>query len=282
LQQQFFTATSTNFINGIPFEITTFPATSAVARALGAQALKAETSTNLALGAVLRVGGFDLTIDAYAIDMEDRIVLSENLTAANVRTFLTAQGFVGIGGGRFFINGVDTETRGVDFIGRYELETEAVGTFDFTLGVNVNETKVTRTPRTAQLAALNPAPILFDRNNVKVFEEGTPKDKVTFSTQWEMGRFGATLRAIRYGEVLSPGTTPALDLVLKPKTIVDLEGRFEITEQLQVAIGADNIFDEYPTQTPVNLNTTSNTPFSNFSPFGRSGRYVYGRISFGW
>lgn len=282
LQQQFFTATSTNFINGIPFEITTFPATSAVARALGAQPLKAETSTNLALGAVLRVGGFDLTLDAYAIDMEDRIVLSENLTAANVRTFLTAQGFVGIGGGRFFINGVDTETRGVDFIGRYELETEAVGTFDFTLGINVNETKVTRTPRTAQLAALNPAPILFDRNNVKVFEEGTPKDKVTFSTQWEMGRFGATLRAIRYGEVLSPGTTAATDLLLKPKTIIDLEGRVKITEQLQVAIGADNIFDEYPTQTPVNLNTTSNTPFSNFSPFGRSGRYVYGRISFGW
>lgn len=282
LQQQFFTATSTNFINGIPFEITTFPASSAVARALGGQPLKAETSTNLAIGAVLRVAGFDFTLDAYAIDMEDRIVLSENLTAANVRTFLTAQGFPGIGGGRFFINGVDTETRGVDLIGRYELETDAIGTFDFTLGLNVNDTKVTRTPRTAQLAALNPAPILFDRLNVKIFEEGTPKDKVTFSTNWDFGRFGATLRAIRYGEVLSPGTTPANDLILKPKTLVDLEGRVKITEQLQVALGADNIFDEYPTQTPVTLNTTSNTPFSNFSPFGRSGRYVYGRISFGW
>jgi iron complex outermembrane receptor protein len=46
-----------------------------------------------------------------------------------------------------------------------------------------------------------------------------------------------------------------------------------------VSVGADNILDEYPTRTPPSLNTTSNTPFSNYSPFGRSGRYVYGRVS---
>jgi iron complex outermembrane receptor protein len=27
-------------------------------------------------------------------------------------------------------------------------------------------------------------------------------------------------------------------------------------------------------------NGTGNTPFSNFSPFGRSGRFVYGRLSY--
>jgi iron complex outermembrane receptor protein len=61
-----------------------------------------------------QTGDFNLTVDAYQIKVDNRIVLSENLTATNVRAFLIAQGFIGAGGGRFFINGVDTTTKGVD------------------------------------------------------------------------------------------------------------------------------------------------------------------------
>ncbi|MFZ5720125.1 MAG: TonB-dependent receptor plug domain-containing protein [Pseudomonadota bacterium] len=279
LQQQYFTATSTNFINGVPFDITTFPATDPVAAALGAQPLDAEESLNFAVGAVFRSGDFSLTIDAYRIDVDDRIVLSENLTQANVRAFLTAQGFIGVGGGRFFINGVDTETMGVDIIANYRVTTDAAGTFAFTAAANFNDTDVTKVPATPQLSALNPAPVLFDRVNVLTFEEGAPDSKLTGSVDWTMGPLGATLRATRYGEVLSPGTTAAQDLKLSAKTVVDVEARWNVTEMLRVSVGADNVFDEYPTRTPPNLNTTSNTPFSNYSPFGRSGRYVYGRVS---
>jgi len=279
LQQQFFATTSTNFINGVPFDITTFPATDPVAAALGAQPLDAEESINYAAGVVFRSGAFSLTIDGYRIEVDDRIVLSENLTQANVRAFLTAQGFVGIGGGRFFINGVDTETTGVDIIANYRMTTEEMGQFAFTLGANFNDTEVTKVPATPQLAALNPAPVLFDRINVLTFEEGTPSSKFTGSVDWTMGPFGATVRATRYGKVLSPGTTPALDIELDSEVLVDLEARWNVVENVRLTVGADNVFDEYPTKLPPVLNTTSNTPFSNFSPFGRSGRYVYGRVS---
>ncbi|MBI1186359.1 MAG: TonB-dependent receptor [Alphaproteobacteria bacterium] len=282
LQQQFFTATSTNFINGVPFDITTFPATDPVAAALGARPLEAENSVNYAIGAVVQLGDIDVTIDAYRIDVDNRIVLSENLTSAAVRDYLTSQGFIGIGGGRFFINGVDTETQGVDIVANYRMNTDAAGRFDFTFGANFNETDVTRVPTTAPLAALNPAPVLFDRVNVLTFEEGAPKDKFSLGVNWSLNAFGATFRATRYGEALAPGTSAANDLVLEPRTLIDLEGRFNITESLRLSIGADNVTDEYPTQTPPSLNTTSNTPFSNYSPFGRSGRYVYGRVSFTW
>jgi len=282
LQQQYFTATSTNFINGVPFDITTFPATDPVAIALGAQPLEAENAVNFALGLVIRAGDFSLTIDGYKIDVDNRIVLSENLTSQAVRDYLTGQGFVGIGGGRFFINGVDTETRGVDIVANYQLETDTIGDFTFTLGANFNSTEVTRTPTTSPLAALSPAPVLFDRINVLTFEEGTPKDKYSLNINWNMGRFGATARATRYGEVLAPGTTPANDLVLEPRTLIDLEGRVDITDSIAFAIGADNVTDEYPTANPAFLNTTSNTPFSNYSPFGRSGRFVYARFSYSW
>jgi iron complex outermembrane receptor protein len=279
LQQQFFTSTATNFINGVPFDITTFPAEHPVALALGSEPLDAEKSVNFALGAVLRSGPFSLTVDGYHIEVEDRIVLSENLTQANVRAFLTSRGFVGIGGGRFFINGVDTTTKGVDIVANYKLNTESIGTFNLTAAANFNKTEVTKIPTTAQLTALSPAPPLFDRVNVLTFEKGTPKSKVSSSADWSMGPFGATLRATRYGSVLAPGTAAATDITLKAKTLVDLEGRWNVTERIRLSIGADNVFDVYPTKLPPALNTTSNTPFSNYSPFGRSGRYVYGRTS---
>ena len=282
LQQQYFATTSTNFINGVPFDITTFPVSDPVAVALGAKPLDAEDSKNYSVGAVLQAGGFNLTVDYYNVQIDNRIVLSENLTQANVRAYLQSQGFIGIGGGRFFINGVDTETKGVDVVASYSLRTGSAGRFDLTATANFNNTDVTRVPATAQLSALNPAPILFNRLNRLTFEKGTPEDKYSLSVNWSLGGFGATLRATRYGDVLSAQDAPTVtapDFVLTAKTLVDLEARYAFGERFKVAIGADNLLDEYPDPLPPGLNTTGATSFSNLSPFGRSGRFVYGRMT---
>ena len=278
LQQQFFTATSTNFINGIPFDITTFPSEDPVALALGSSALDSEDSLNFSLGAVINMGWATLTLDAYQIEVDDRVVLSENLTQANVRAFLEEQGFIGIGGGRFFINGVDTRTRGLDAVLSWSTATTSAGMFDFVLAGNYNETSVRRIPTTVPLEALSPPPTLFSRVNTLIFEEGNPRTKFTFNTNWSMDRWGGTLRARHYGRVLAPSNNPALDYNLTSKVLFDIEGRFDLTDQLQLAFGADNVLDEYPDAAPIALNTTGNTPFSNLSPFGRSGRFVYGRV----
>ena len=275
LQQQFFTTTSTNFIGGVPFDITTFTVDDPVAVALGATPLDAEKSVNYALGFVFRAGAFNLTVDGYRIDVEDRIVLSENLTAANVQAYLQGLGFIGSGGGRFFLNGVDTETTGVDIIANYAFPETEIGTFRGTLGANFNKTEVTKVPAVPQLAALSPAPVLFGRVNVLTLEEGAPKDKFTGQLDWERGPFAATLRAIRYGEVLVPNSNPASDYTLDPKTVIDLEARYTWNDRLTLALGADNILDEYPDAAPAALNGTGNTPFSTYSPFGYSGRFVY-------
>jgi iron complex outermembrane receptor protein len=52
-----------------------------------------------------------------------------------------------------------------------------------------------------------------------------------------------------------------------------------VTERIRIAVGAENLTDEYPDAFPVARNTTGNTPFSNYSPFGRSGRFAYGRLT---
>lgn len=280
LQQQYFTSTSTNFINGVPFDITTFPVDNPVAVALGARPLDAEESVNFSLGAVFRIADVSVTLDGYRIDIDDRIVLSENLTQANVRSYLADQGFIGIGGGRFFINGVDTETQGVDLVVNYALPLYDAGDLDFTLVANYNETEVTAVPETAELAALDPAPVLFGRVNILTFEQGNPKTKLGAIVNWSYNIFGATFRATRYGEVLNPGTTAERDFTLDPKTLLDIEGRVTLADNWRFSLGVDNLLDEYPDAFPISLNSTGNTPFSNYSPYGRSGRLVYGKVSY--
>ncbi len=292
LQQQYFATTSTNFIAGIPYDITSFPVSDPIARALGAQDLDAEEAVNFSLGAVMRFAAVTLTVDAYSIDIDDRIVLSENLTQDNVRAYLESQGFIGIGGGRFFINGVDTETRGVDVVLTWAFDTDRVGQFDTTIVANRNETDVTRVPETAPLAALTPPPPLFARVNVLTYEEGNPDSKLAATLNWRgNGSFGATFRATRYGEALDPdprltgtATSPIgdQDALIGAQTLIDVEGRFEPTERLRLALGAENLLDEFPDAFPVARNATGNTPFSNYAPFGRSGRYVYARVTFGF
>lgn len=279
-QQQNYTSTSTNFINGVPFEITTFRPSDPVAIALGAKPLDAEKSVSTSLGAVVRLGQVNLTVDAYRIDIENRIILSENLTATNVRDYLTQQGFVGVGGGRFFINGVDTTTQGVDVVLGWPMNTGTAGKFDFTVAANFTKTEVTKVPVTAAVSALSPAPSLFDRVNVLSLEEGQPKNKINASVNWKLGQLGATLRATRYGEVLSPGTTAALDFKMGAKTVVDMEARYQLGKNVNLALGAENVFDVYPESVGPVLNTTGNAPYSNYAPFGRGGRFVYARASY--
>ncbi|MFW6339896.1 MAG: TonB-dependent receptor, partial [Wenzhouxiangella sp.] len=143
---------------------------------------------------------------------------------------------------------------------------------------NYNKTEVQKVPSTVPLDALDPPPVLFNRANVLTFESGNPRTKFTFNTNWTMDRWGGTLRARHYGRVLSPSNNPTFDVNLTSKVLFDIEGRFDVTEQLQLAVGADNVLDEYPDASPIRNNTTGNTPFSNYSPFGRSGRFIYGRV----
>jgi iron complex outermembrane receptor protein len=293
LQQQYFTSTATNFSlntqgQSVPVDTLTLKVDDPAAVALGSKPLDAEKSVNFSVGAVMQLGPVSLTIDAYQINIDDRIVLSENLGASGTQAqrdaviaYLRSLGFDTIGAARFFINGVNTETKGVDIVANWPVQTDGAGYFNFTLAANFNDTEVTKVPGTPEVDALDPPSDLFARNNVLTFEEGNPKDKFTAAVDWGMERFGATLRATRYGKAVDPAGTDAspADFTLASKTLVDLEARFDVTKNVRLALGAENLFDEYPDAFTINRNTTGNTPYSNYSPFGRSGRFLYGRVS---
>jgi iron complex outermembrane receptor protein len=280
LQQSFYTATSSVIQNGQVVETGTFPATSTTARILGAEPLDAETSTNYSLGAVFRLGDFDLTIDAYRIVIDDQIALSENINRAFSPQVAGLLDPLGVQAARFFINGVETETEGVDIVGRYRLNTESIGDFDFTLAANLNDVSVTRVPTSTSV--LSPAPTLFNRQRVLTFEEGTPDTKIAGSVDWDLGSWSASARATYYASVTQPGTTPAGDFFTGDKTVVDLSGSYQVTDRVGLTLGVDNVFDEYPDFTPATLNSNGVLGFPFYSPFGFNGRYAYARVSLNW
>ncbi|MCC7268599.1 MAG: TonB-dependent receptor [Caulobacteraceae bacterium] len=290
LQQQYFTSTSILYINGVPFEAGTYPSVSPIGVALGGTPLEPEESTNYALGFVYQAGGFELTVDGYRIDVDDRIVLSETLTGSataavgtNARTIFDLLQPYGASAARFFINGVDTETRGLDVVARYRINDDQAGSFDLTAAGNYNHLEVTRTPFTDQTILPTPTS-LFARQAVLRFERGAPKYKLTLQGDWNRDAWGATLRTTFYSSVLSPGTLAdgSADTETGNRGVVDLEGRYTFPMGLTVSVGADNLFDVYPRQVLPNLNTTGAGPFSSFSPFGFNGRFVYGRVAIKW
>ena len=67
LQEAYFSSIATNFIDGIPYEVGTFPVDTEPARALGAQDLEPETSTNLSAGMTYKDDTFTVSVDAYQL-----------------------------------------------------------------------------------------------------------------------------------------------------------------------------------------------------------------------
>jgi len=286
LQQQFFRSTATNFIGGVPFDIRTFRVNDPAAIALGAEPLKAEESKNLSLGLVLKpIENLYVTIDAYRIDIDDRIMLSENLTSTAVRTFLNATVDPSLGGGRYFTNAIDTRTRGVDAILTYRWNI-GDGNLDLTTGYNYNKTTVERiAPNPAALTAIDPTAVRIGRVEVGRLTVGSPRDKFQLGGAYSQGnwRFGANLT--RYGEFsVLFGNNPAdtsRDQTFDAQWTLDLSGSWRINGW-EFTLGADNVLDEYPDEVLFANSTNGQLPYSAASPNGFNGAYVYGRIGYSW
>lgn len=296
LQQQYFSYVATNLVTtvvgGVPVtslvQAGSFRVNDPVAIALGSRPLEPEHSTNFSGGFILRNGGFELTVDAYRIDIEDRIIYSETLgltrpsqTAATTNATLALLAPFGVTGARFFLNGVGTSTDGVDVVARYRTDQD-FGQFTFTGAANFNATEITELPNVPSTVAIPTSPgYLFDRANQLSFTDGTPKRKVVGSVDWTLGDFSATARATYYGSVLIANNNSTLDYQSGDATLVDLEGRYTFPIGVTAAVGVNNLTDEYPNFTPSTINGgTGSVGFPGFSPYGFNGRFLFARVSY--
>ena len=258
-----------------------------IAGFFGAKPLTPEKSLNFTAGATFERGPFRLTVDGYQIRIEDRIVKTEILNSAQakailaspaVTAILAARGVPGISSAQFFINGVDTRTRGIDVVSEYTLRTGSLGELKLNAAYSYNKTKLLR-------VADNPAnlsnTILFGRQARADLVSATPRDKLVLSGEWSLGPVRSLLRVTRFGKYTETGTSQtstADDRTFSPKWVTDLDISAQVTPALNLAVGANNLFDVYPDPIGVVQAGTGLGRYGIFAPFGLSGGFYYARL----
>ncbi|HEV2147782.1 MAG TPA: TonB-dependent receptor [Longimicrobiaceae bacterium] len=292
LPQSHFSSTATNFIvvGGVntPFDVRTLPVASVEAQVLGATPLKPEESVNLSVGATAQpFRDLSATVDFYRIDIDDRIVLSGNFLVTNpqIRALFEGAGLRGIGGGRFFTNAIDTRTTGVDVVVNYGVRLGESGRLRFTGSYAHTETEVTgKAPTPPQLSGLQET--IFDRIEEGRIERGQPRDNLGITLGYSREALHVNLHNQRFGEVTAFGTREELDQTFGAKWITDLEVGYRLRDRVEIAVGANNLFDVYPDQwkdfdQKGPLSNNGIFRYSGISPFGFNGAFYYTRVSLG-
>lgn len=284
LAQTSYKSVATVFDNGIPRDVGIFPVADSAAKALGAKPLTAEDSLNTTLGFVYEKDNFNLTVDAYQISIDDRIVLSENLSGSEVVSILQNVGEVNIKEARYFTNAIDTKTKGVDVVATYDLDLSNNGDLRLSAALNINETEVTHLKdNPSELSVLGDDYVFFARREIARFEDGTPKNKLNLAATWTRDNWQVNLRATRYGEVIDSSSTAEGDEVLDANWITDVDVSYTITGNLKLSLGANNLFDEYPQDTVSNIGQSDFNqifPYSGFSSYSIDGRFIYTRLNY--
>ena len=263
---------------------------SVAARSLGATALKPEKSRSFNLGLVAQPWDkFNLTVDAYRIEIRDRIIQGGTYTGATAISALTAAGIslpTGLSSvsASYFANGVDTRTQGVDVVATYTTSLGA-GRIAWDLGANVNTSSILRTA-----VDTNGRPLL-NAQQAGYLTTSTPKNKVILGGVWSQGPWGVSLHATRYGKTATEATfysgpniysTSVFNHIENaPRTLTDLEVRYAVSKKLQLALGANNLFDVYPSKVPAASRYLGVYQYDTAaSQTGFNGGYYYVRASY--
>jgi iron complex outermembrane receptor protein len=265
LQQQYFSSTITNFVQGVPIDIVIAPSGSPIALAAGVGSLKQEKSRNASLGfAYAPASNLSITLDAYQVDVRDRIVLIQGINTSDLTSPATASlravlDAMNVGRAQFLVNAVDTRTKGVDLTVNHTADLGA-GTLSSYLGVNYNTNTITRVNPTSVLRAEGIDAFLSRRE--RLFIEGAaPTSKGIFSANYTTGPWEGTLKLTYFGSItlgtFSGASVP--DQQYRPRTSVDMSLGYELGLGLRLTVGGLNIFDARPSPQDDNETDTNFT-----------------------
>lgn len=266
------------------------PVNSAGARLLGAPELKPETSRNLSAGFVFEpVRNTHLTVDAYRIDIKGRVIESASLAGAIAASAITANGSAipaGVPAGNvsaaFFTNGVDTRTQGIDVVLDFRTRIDESSSIKWVLSEGYNQTTIRKIHAApAALAAVGLT--LVDAVIASNLTTAAPRNKVSLAGTYARGNWDVTLRETYYSNTsqvqgYAPG--PYYTIESAPAFITDLSVGYTFARQIKLNIGANNLFNKYPSKIAPSVYQNLNyDQYSHVSPFGINGGYFYANAS---
>jgi iron complex outermembrane recepter protein len=237
---------------------------SAEAKALGIPTLRPEKSTNVSLGVGLApTKDLSITLDYYNINVKDRIVYSSSISSSTgaLGAILKNAGLVSV---QFFINGIETNTSGLDFIVSQKNLMLGSGKLAINLAGNYTlKNEIVGIPQ--EPAAISAAGSSILNEQIKsLLTESRPKYKMILGFDYTMGKVVINLNNTLFGPTAfrdyDNGGSDMADIkaVFKPAVVTDLNIGYRFTEKVAFSISVNNLLNVIPKWDLVASSVSSN------------------------
>ncbi|WP_147678774.1 TonB-dependent receptor [Algibacter pacificus] len=283
LAQLYYNLKFTNIVAGTSVPSLLSANNSTVTKAFGIGQLNEEKAFNASIGFTYKKGGFTATIDAYSISVDDRIILTDNFTDQ------TVLGPLNVDAAQFFANGVDTKTNGLDIVLGYGTSLGNNSKIQVDLIGNLNDLTI----KEIHNGDLNEF-TFFGPFSQAYLKAAAPDYKFGLNLGYTNKKFNASVALTQFSDVTiqdfqwvdSPPTTqaeadalyPVATDVYKAALIVDLSLGYQISENLKLSVGANNLFNTYPT--PQFDGWTDQGGLADSVQMGSDGTYAFARLNF--
>jgi iron complex outermembrane receptor protein len=316
--QENVTKVSTILINDELSQSGQIPPTNPIAQFLGGKQLEPEEADNFSVGVVWDVtDNFSITADYFNINVSDRIAFTgtiditeegvpdagdipggrdcPNARANPIGNLALCLQELGVPGAAdlssvsFYTNDFETTTQGIDLVATLDLDWGNAGSGSLTFLWNWTETEV------------DSAGSEVDRNKVVDLENMNPENRGVLTYNHFVGDWRFLARASYYddwvnsqwggddptdrgadgaGYTLSCAGPAFNDHCYSGETIVDLEAAYTFADQYTVAVGANNVFDEFGADDLANADGTigAGNLYTDTTPWGIEGGFWYLRF----
>ncbi|MFD0991843.1 TonB-dependent receptor [Tenacibaculum geojense] len=266
-----------DFLGGVSSDKLLSSNTSPITRTFGVGPLKEETSINTALGFTGKFDNFTVTFDGYFVDVDDRIVLTGNFPTNDIPEVSDVQ---------FFVNGVNTQTKGIDIIVTYDYDLGASGKLGINFAANFNDMVISHVNN----GNLDEEIFFGDRDKYFLLASA-PSSKINLNLNYQYKKFDANLAFTRFSEIelidsqifedtLDYGTyddkKEAATDYYGAKIVTDLNLSYKATDNVRFTLGSNNLFNIYPDQQD---DWTESGGYFDAVQMGFSGAYYYARLN---
>ena len=229
----------------LPFEVGTFRNDSDTARALNIPELKEETSVNVSGGIVVKpIQNLWVTLDAFQIDINDRIVLSGSFKADAVPALAQA----GANQAQVFTNVAQTRTRGMDIAAGYLHAFDNESILNLKIAATWTDTEVIGDVQAPGPILIGFEEILFPERERSIIEEWQPNTRINVTADYVIGplKIGSALRYFGSYTVQEGSGESAQRQTYSGAWLADTQGTYQLNESLVLTLGINNFLNQLP------------------------------------
>ncbi|PQJ23552.1 TonB-dependent receptor [Tenacibaculum sp. SG-28] len=280
LAQLYYNLKFTNYIDKNPKESYLIANNNPIIEAFGIQKLQEEKAINYNFSIYQKISsGFNISLDAYYIGIKNRIILSGNFDASELYSDIQ---YI-----QFFANGVDTDTYGLDFkINWLKKFTDSKIAIDLT--GNFNQMKISD----IQNKDLDEE-VFFGIREQYFLRASAPDHKIFLNLGYETDKYAINTTLTRFSSLalidwqiyrpLSDFNNSEKDWLeaaldkYAAKYTLDTHLSYKLSKLFTVQIGANNLFNAYPTEQGPN---TDSGGIWDAVQMGSNGAFYYSKLLF--